>query len=86
MLLVLPAKMNIFADNLVFDMSDFSFSWKMLLTLRYDVTMPYRSFSNSSNKVIYTYTYIHTHIYIYMYAYLYVFMFYCRNREITFES
>ena len=46
--------MNIFADDLIFDMSDFSFSWKLLLTLRYfiDVTMPYRCFSNSSNKVI----------------------------------
>ena len=53
MLLVLSPKISIFADDLIFDMSDFSFSWK-LLTLRYfiDVTMPHRSFSNSSNKAI----------------------------------
>ena len=53
MLLVLSPKISIFADDLIFDMSDFSLSWK-LLTLRYfiDVTMPHRSFSNSSNKAI----------------------------------
>ena len=53
MLLVLLAKMKMFAHGLVFDMSDFSFYWNLLLTLRYftDVTMPYRCFSNSFNKV-----------------------------------
>ena len=30
MLLDLPAKMKVFADNLIFDMFDFSFPWTLL--------------------------------------------------------
>ena len=54
MSLVLSGNMSTFADDLIFDMSDFSVSWKLLLTLQYftGVTMPYRSFPSTSNKVI----------------------------------
>ena len=52
MLLVLSAKMNILFDFLIFSISDFSFFWKLSLTLLnfIDLTILNTSFSNSSNS------------------------------------